>query len=301
MRRQLFFFLITVTLIFPLLGSSGVLRLASWNIRSFSSGSRDDEELKLICDVLKGFDLIGIVELRNEEAIRRAERTLELMGRDYDHLISPPVGRKVKERYAFLFDRERIRAIDEGKLFPDPEDEFIREPFYATFRAGRFDFTLILIHVIWGESVWQRRAEVRKLDDVFTEIEEMDPLEQDVILMGDFNLEPDDEGFEELRSIPTMICLFKPPLKSHVRDTSLYDNIWFQERFLSEYAGRCGIYRFDEEMFGNDDDLASLAVSDHRPVWAEFLTERDDDGIGGYLRPWGLWTTLWGWLKIRER
>ena len=31
-------------------------------------------------------------------------------------------------------------------------------------------------------------------------------------------------------------------------------------------------------MLGNDDDAASLAVSDHRPIWVTFQTERDDDG-----------------------
>ena len=35
---------------------------------------------------------------------------------------------------------------------------------------------------------------------------------------------------------------------------------------------------FDETDFGNDDKAANLAVSDHRPVWAVFSIDRDDDG-----------------------
>ena len=42
--------------------------------------------------------------------------------------------------------------------------------------------------------------------------------------------------------------------------------------------GRCGIDRFDETDFGNDDKVANLAVSDHRPIWAVFNMTRDDDG-----------------------
>ncbi|MGA1826570.1 MAG: hypothetical protein ACMUIP_18100 [bacterium] len=46
---------------------------------------------------------------------------------------------------------------------------------------------------------------------------------------------------------------------------------------MKEYTGNSGIDMFDEEMFGNDDRKASLAVSDHRPIWAEFRIDVDDD------------------------
>ncbi len=35
--------------------------------------------------------------------------------------------------------------------------------------------------------------------------------------------------------------------------------------------------KFDEQLFGNDDKKASLMVSDHRPLWAEFDISEDDD------------------------
>jgi len=35
--------------------------------------------------------------------------------------------------------------------------------------------------------------------------------------------------------------------------------------------------RFDGVIFGNDDKEASLMVSDHRPLWAEFYIKSDDD------------------------
>ncbi len=76
-----------------------------------------------------------------------------------------------------------------------------------------------------------------------------------------------------------MYALFSNPKKSHIKDTSLYDNIWLQSDHVGEYTGVSGIDRFDETDFGNDDDAANLAVSDHRPVWAEFETSADDDGV----------------------
>ena len=73
--------------------------------------------------------------------------------------------------------------------------------------------------------------------------------------------------------------LFSLPAKTNIRDTKLYDNIWFQSRYVTEYNGTKGIDKFDETFFADDDKSASLAVSDHRPIWAEFTTDKDDDGI----------------------
>ena len=65
---------------------------------------------------------------------------------------------------------------------------------------------------------------------------------------------------------------------------------WWDSRFLTEWTGAAGIDRFDEAVFGNDDDAASLAVSDHRPVWTTFYTDSDDDGpprmTNTVSRPW---------------
>ena len=261
-------------------------RLAAWNIRIFSNGSRNDNELHHIAKVLIRYDFIAIVELRDEVVLTRTEAVLEGMGRDYDYLMSGPVGAKVKERYAFLFDPRIVRVIENGELFPDPSDTFLREPYFATFEAGEFDFTAIAVHVIWGDSVNQRRREVQELADVYQAVQAADKTEQDVILLGDFNRNPDDQlAYGRLLSIPSMRHLFQLPQKSHIKDTSLYDNIFFQTNYVTEYTGESGIERFDEAHFGNDDAAASLAVSDHRPVWGTFRIDIDDDGLDIPVHP----------------
>ena len=255
-------------------------RLAAWNIRTFSDGSRDDNELRHVAKVLLNYDFIAIVELRDEVVLMRTEAILVGMGRDYDYVVSPPIGAKVKERYAFLFDPRIVRVIENGEVFPDPNDVFLREPYFATFKAGEFDFTAIAVHVIWGDSVNQRRREVQELANVYRAVQDADDAEQDVILLGDFNRNPDDQSaYGPLLSIRSMGHLFQLPQKSHIKDTSLYDNIFFQTNHVTEYTGDSGIERFDEVHFGNDDAAASLAVSDHRPVWGIFRIDTDDDGL----------------------
>ena len=261
-------------------------RLAAWNIRIFSDGSRTDDELRHIAKVLINYDFIAIVELRDEVVLMRTEAILAGMGRDYDYVMSLPVGAKVKERYAFLFDPQIVRVIEDGEVFPDPNDVFLREPYFATFKAGEFDFTAIAVHVIWGDSVNQRRREVQELANVYQAVQAADDEEQDVILLGDFNRNPDDQSaYGPLLSIRLMEHLFQFPQKSHIKDTSLYDNIFFQTNHVTEYTGESGIDRFDEIHFGNDDAAASLAVSDHRPVWGIFRIDTDDDGLDFPIQP----------------
>ena len=270
----------------PARPNTPTFRLAAWNIRFFSDGSRTDEELHHIANVLIDYDFIAVVELRDEVVLMRTEAILEGMGRDYDYIASPPVGAKQKERYAFLFDSQIIRVIEGGKVFPDPNDAFLREPYFATFKAGEFDFTVIAVHVIWGDSVPQRRREVQELANVYQTVQNADAAEQDVILLGDFNRNPDDQAaYGPLLAIPSMKHLLQLPQKSHIKETSLYDNIFFQTEHVAEYTGDSGIERFDEIHFGNDDDAASLAVSDHRPVWATFRIDTDDDGLELAVHP----------------
>ena len=73
---------------------------ASFNIRIYSTGSREDTELGLIADRLQQFDLIAIQELWDEEVVRRTLDILAARGLEYRALVSGAVGRGSLERYA---------------------------------------------------------------------------------------------------------------------------------------------------------------------------------------------------------
>ncbi len=99
--------------------------------------------------------------------------------------------------------------------------------------------------------------------------------ENDIILMRDFNLPPDDKGFEEVLALEGMTAI-NTAIPTSIKDR-LYGNIFIQSQYTQEYAARYGVFKFDELWYGNDDKTASLAVSDHRPLWAIFDTKEDDD------------------------
>ena len=66
------------------------------------------------------------------------------------------------------------------------------------------------------------------------------------------------------------------PVKTTIGDVSLYDNVCFVAKFLTEYGGDHGVVKYDQTDFHNHLDVAKLAVSDRRPVWAKFRTDQDD-------------------------
>jgi endonuclease/exonuclease/phosphatase family metal-dependent hydrolase len=249
--------------------------IATFNIRIFSNNSRDDEELLQICNLLKEFDFIAIQEVRDTQILDRTVSMLKnQFNLNYRYVASDKVGtERSKEIYAYLYRTNKVKPLKNFGLYTDSEDHFIREPFVAMFKAGEFDFYAINIHSIYGDSVSERRFEAKKLAGVYAVVQSRNG-ENDVLLLGDFNLAPEDSGFQSLKAIPNMIFV-NGKLPTSIKD-KLYDNIWFQAHFTKEFTGKFGIINFDEVLFGNDDKKASLMVSDHRPLWAEFEVSKDD-------------------------
>ena len=86
-----------------------------------------------------------------------------------------------------------------------------------TFRAGEFDFSVIAVHVIWGNRSGPRKAEVKALADVYRHVQEANGTEEDVLLVGDFNRNPNDaESYSRIMAIPSMTRLFELPQKSRI-------------------------------------------------------------------------------------
>ncbi len=252
--------------------------ISSFNIRILSDKSRNDKELDSICDILKKYDITAIQEVRDEKVLSRIVTILKRRGIIYGYEISPKVGRTVKERYAFLYKNNKINITKKGRLFQDVNDDFIREPFYAGFKAKNFDFILATIHVLFGKNEKERRPEIMKLGNIYKEIKEQNPNEKDIILLGDFNFPPNDIGFRYLASLSSMVFLMQPHWKSTIGNKNLYDNIWFQKKYVKEFTGNAGIFKFDRVMFNNNIRSAKIAVSDHRPIWGEFsIVGTDDD------------------------
>ena len=81
----------------------GNLRIATWNVRELGKGARLEESLKLIAAIIGTFDVVSIVELRDD--VRDFMRILRLLGSRWSAVFSDYVrdAGGNRERVAFAF------------------------------------------------------------------------------------------------------------------------------------------------------------------------------------------------------
>lgn len=265
------------------------LLVGAWNVRNLGRKALESDRAGEVAAIVAEYDVVALLELRDVEVV---EGLLRLLGKErWSAAVSPLVGTDHhKEIYAFLYRSEAVQLL-RSDLLNDRFDRWVREPFLAHFRApGGFDFVAAAVHVVWGNTVAERRQEVEALSMKLQRVTSWQG-ERDVLLMGDFNVEPSDAAWKKAREAGWVPLLEGDGLKSMVRDTHLYDNIWAHgsNTAASEWLGASGVIRFDQVLdFGSGAGAAKRAVkefSDHRPTWALFAADVDDDGSAGGRDP----------------
>lgn len=254
------------------LATGGAIRIASFNIQVFGTSKLDKPDvMDVLVRTVRQFDIVAIQEVRASDTtvVSQFVSRLNAAGRRYDAVTGPRLGRtSSKEQYAYIFDTQRVE-IDPSAVYTveDPDDLLHREPLVAAFRVRgpppeqAFTFSLINIHTDPDET----DTELDALADVYRAVRNDGRREDDIILLGDLNV--DDAHLGELGSVSDITWLISGT-PTNTRRTRQYDNILFQRRATVEFAGRAGVFDFGSEYRLTMD--AALAVSDHLPVWAEF-------------------------------
>lgn len=254
------------------------LTFASWNVRILSNGSRTDAELGIIALILFRYDFIALQEVRDQQVIERLQTIpANDFQANYDIEVSEPVGRTTTERYAFMWNSDRIEQVGTGSFYADPGDGFIREPFCGSFRTGTFDWTMCTVHILFGNNQAERRPELLLLDDVYRSVRDSGA-GNDVIICGDFNFPPDDVGWNQLLQEDSMQFAIAQPARTTIADVSLYDNCWWPAATSEIVAGSAHVFEFDELMYPEGSrQEANRLTSDHRPISVRVLPAATDD------------------------
>ena len=265
------------------------VRIASWNILNLGKKTPVDERAEIIAQ----FDIVALQEVESTEGLERLRKKVEdVSGVSWGQATSPKVGEgNAAEYYVFLYRNDRVKEVAQGPrgVFPEASPtDFSREPFFATFKAGNFDFTLVTIHVTFasGSAI---TAEVGRLADVWTYVQDLDTKEDDVLLMGDFNRDkPTHTAFSRLKALGVTNVIAGDGVFTTFGSTankvgsSWYDNIWIDRKYTAhEFSGRFGVDPIHLRYFQNSEHPhleVRKRISDHCPVWAEFdVSQADDD------------------------
>ena len=259
------------------------IRIASFNIQVFGvSKAEDPFVMDILARTIAAFDIVAIQEIRDDSgtAIIALENAVDSLGSDYGVIVGPRLGRTTsKEQYAFFY-RVSMFHLGESYTYDDSlSDLFHREPFVASFSMvnGDFDFVLAAIHTDPDDAT----EEINSLPLVIEDAKDHFPGELDIILLGDFNA--DCSYFDE----NDMACLLRDEsyawMISNDIDTNVatssctYDRIVITDELDFESTKSAGVFRFDSVFSLTDADAKD--VSDHYPVWIDFLVSVDSNAI----------------------
>lgn len=256
------------------------ITIASWNLKNIGKTKfNDPARIDIIINILKNYDIIAIQEVK-DITLQLPQQLIDKMnmdGSNYKVVASDRVGRNVFEQYLFVYDDDKIDAIPGTEGYGiEPNDEFEREPYYAMFRAGNFDFYLFTIHTKPSAVA----TEIPALRTAYIDLQNNTPDENDIILLGDFNGRAPGVTagsyitMDAIAQIPNI--LFTINEETNTRGGRAYDNIIFQGNYTTEYSGSSGVSTFWLP-YGLDEDQG-FAISDHKLVWAVFnIPPTDDD------------------------
>ena len=279
-KRKLF-----LPIIFALFLGMSILSLAneayiaSFNIIRLGASEKD---IVQTAKLLQGFDLVGLVEVINKKGIEELVDELNKQSPNtWEYHISPfGVGSsKYKEYFGYVYKKDKVKFIKSEGFYKDGKSSLLREPYGATFKIDNFDFTLVLVHTIYGNNESQRKAENFKMVDVYDYFQDKDRKENDILIAGDFNLYALDESFRPLYKHKDQITYaIDPAIKTTIGTkgrANSYDNFFFSQKYTTEFTGSSGALDFSEK----DPQLMRKIISDHIPVFivVETSKAKDDD------------------------
>jgi endonuclease/exonuclease/phosphatase family metal-dependent hydrolase len=287
------------------------LLIGTWNIRHFSrvhedwaenpgSPKRNLRALAAIAEVVRRFDVVAVQEVkRDTSGLRMLLR--EFLGPDWGLIVSDVSAGSGgnTERLAYLYDGRRVEPsglAGEIVLPPtpdgDPARQFDRTPYIVGFRACGESFSLLTAHIKYGDVPEDRLPELRAIAGyIATEIRDRakaDSEESNLIVLGDFNI--DRRGDNPLFQAFVATGLIVPPALHHLKTTygttpKFYDQIaWFMGDLDLLSRGHAGVIDVAGAVYREITPREmSYRVSDHFPVWVEFLVDRSTEQMARTL------------------
>lgn len=84
------------------------INLATWNVREFGKKPRTKRALFYIAEILSQFDLVGMVELRDD--LTDLKRVIDILGPEWRAVYSDAIqdAGGNRERVAYLYDRRAV-------------------------------------------------------------------------------------------------------------------------------------------------------------------------------------------------
>jgi endonuclease/exonuclease/phosphatase family metal-dependent hydrolase len=282
------------------------LLIATWNIREFGglteewngdehTPKRDLHSMLLIAEIIKRFDIVAIQEVTGK--LKALRHLLKLLGEHWSFILTDVCKGSSgnDERLAFLFDTRKVKLSGLACELVTPNEQveaigenaftrqFARTPYAVSFKSGDKTFILITAHILYGKNAEEREPELRAIAEWLAEwSEDINAFHQSLILLGDFNIDRrGDPRYEAFTSTGLHVPhdLTKVRRMIYENSAKYYDQLaWFKDEQgmdkISLKYSRGGTYDFTPIALrdrGYTNNSLSWRMSDHLPLWGEFL------------------------------
>jgi endonuclease/exonuclease/phosphatase family metal-dependent hydrolase len=257
--------------------------IAAWNLEGFDG--IPDERIKKQIEGLSMLDaeVVALVEINPIEVIDIIKAGLHKNGLTYHSSLIKQTGKlHIGVLYKQGVEASNPRLIDDSDL-DDPDK---RKAFVLDLKIGKFDFTLIVVHLKSGRSLPNQKIRDEQAKVIFNFIEECRSNgREDIILTGDFNMIPgqDISNFHFLGGDDVMDFLSSWDLQerfSHILEkgrANLLDGFAITRTFSKEYIrGSLRLFPMHWSMDIGRENYKD-EVSDHLPFVATFRIDKDRD------------------------
>lgn len=279
--------------------TSKTLRIATWNIANLGAQDREEPHLKIIAEIISWFDVVAVQETK--ENYEDFKKIVALAGLKYKYVFSDAAGNN--ERMAFIYNSRKVKVLEEIAEYAIPPSDysdihitdvpavfagFDRSPFLVSFAAGKYQFTLMTVHLYYGDDTDKKSLNRRCLEayavarwaDLRSKSKYTYNGIKDVFALGDFNLpkiDKDDIIYKALVKRGLQLPEHTSLIYSNISNDKSYDQIAFLPGSKSRIL-KHGVFPFDNALFEEIYNSKTPAVfrgyikyyiSDHRPMWME--------------------------------
>jgi endonuclease/exonuclease/phosphatase family metal-dependent hydrolase len=250
------------------------IKILSWNLYNFGK-SKDAQEIEYIAKKLKDYDIVAIQEVSTSSygirAVAKLADELNRTGSKWEYKVSEPTSGDGKECYAYMWKTATKNAkisLKKDWLEESMEAKVDREPYMArfeiTYKSKNVNSVLLgSFHAV--PTTKDPEKEIVFLEEIPNRYKT-----DNILIMGDFNLDGKHEAFDVLRN-RSMVAAFegqKTSLRMKEKDgdplNKEYDNIFVETRAFS-------IKKAEVIHFYKDYNSLKEAryISDHIPIWVE--------------------------------
>lgn len=257
--------------------------IAAWNLEGFNGIPEKRIEKQIQGLSMLDAEVVALVEINPIEALDKIKAGLLKRGLTYHSSLGEQSG---KLHLGVLYKDGVVASNPRLIEGSDLGDSNKRKAFVLDLKVGKFDFTIIVVHLKAGRSLSNQKIRDKQAKVIFSFIQELrSGGREDIILTGDFNMIPgqDISNFHFLGGDDVMDFLSSWDLQerfSHILEkgrANLLDGYAITRTFSKEYVrGSLRLFPMHWSM-----DIGREAykdeVSDHLPFVATFRIDRDRD------------------------